>query len=443
MANFDDLRRRAEEQSEGITSADSPDYAAHDLAKIVEDLRIHQVELEIQNQDLREAQQQLEISREQYRVLYDSAPVGYFTLDAAGVILAANLTGAALLNVERPALLQQSFLSFTDYADRDTFYLHLRRCISTQTGQACEVRLLPKKGDPFIAHLESTPAVDTLKGIPYIRTIVIDITARKQMEAELEQHRHHLKHLVDVRTTELSQANTQLQTEVAERTRAEAVLAESKQRLEQTLAELKAARRREVRQERLAAVGQLAAGIAHDFNNILTVITGHAALLEMEVENFTPDDQDSIRSIREQSERAAHLIRQILDFTHQTIRQPRRVELGDFLHYTRSFLERTIPENIGILLRIKPEPFIIEADPTQLQQLFTNLALNARDAMPDGGLLEIRLVHFKVEPDQPPPCPELTPGYWARLSVTDNGTGIPPDALPHIFEPFFTTKEVG
>lgn len=443
MADFDDLRRRAEKKLDETISADSPEPSAHDLTQIIEELRIHQVELEIQNHDLREAQQQLEISREEYRVLYDSAPVGYFTLDPAGTILAANLTGAAQLGVARPALLNQNLTLYVAHADRDKFYLHLRRLMTSLARQTSELRLISGDGSPFKAQLESTPAMDLNKGIPQIRTVMIDITARKKLEAALAQYRNNLEVLVSVRTAALNSANARLQHEIEERILAQDYLRAGHAQLEQTLAELKAAQEQVVRQERLAAVGQLAAGIAHDFNNILTVITGHAALLELEVENLSPGGEYSIETIARQGERATHLIRQILDFTRQSLRQPRLIELGDFLHYTCSFLKRTIPENIRIGLRLAAEPCIIQADPTQLQQLLTNLAVNARDAMPEGGLIEFRLSHDNLEPDQPLPCPELRPGRWVRLAVVDTGTGIPDDILPHIFEPFFTTKDVG
>ena len=190
MADFEDLRRRAEKKLDETISADSPEPSAPDLTRVIEELRIHQVELEIQNQDLREAQQQLEISREEYRVLYDSAPVGYFTLDPAGTILAANLTGAAQLGVERPALLNQNLTLYVAHADRDKFYLHLRRLMTSLAPQTSELRLISVDGSPFKVQLESTPAMDLNKGIPQIRTVMIDITARKKLEAALAQYRN-------------------------------------------------------------------------------------------------------------------------------------------------------------------------------------------------------------------------------------------------------------
>jgi PAS domain S-box-containing protein len=197
-----------------------------------------------------------------------------------------------------------------------------------------------------------------------------------------------------------------------------------------------------LRQERLAAVGQLAAGIAHDFNNILTSIIGFADLLQRQPnvpEDFHPD----LAKIVEQGQRAAQLTRQILDFSRQTVNEPRPLDLKVYLNETLKFIERTIPETIQIRFNFERGDHTINADPTQLQQVITNLAVNARDAMPGGGTLYLDLSRTSLAPDELPPCPDMETGDWIRLAVTDTGSGIAPEVLAHIFEPFFTTKEVG
>jgi signal transduction histidine kinase/ActR/RegA family two-component response regulator len=195
-------------------------------------------------------------------------------------------------------------------------------------------------------------------------------------------------------------------------------------------------------QERLAAVGQLAAGIAHDFNNLLTGIIGFADILQKR-----PDMPEPARArlgrIVEQGERGAYLVRQILDFSRTSVSQLLPLNLIPFLKEATRFLERTIPENIRIALDIEPGEYVVRADPTQIQQILTNLAVNAWDAMLAEGELKLRLSHFTRQPGQRPPCFGMPPGEWEVLSVSDSGTGIPADALPRIFEPFFTTKEPG
>ena len=195
-------------------------------------------------------------------------------------------------------------------------------------------------------------------------------------------------------------------------------------------------------QERLAAVGQLAAGIAHDFNNILTGMIGLAQLLQM-YEDVPERAKADLGRIAQEGLRAAQLIRQILDFGRKSIRMPRLLDLAPFLKETAKFLERTIPENIRIALEITPSDYWIHADPAQIQQVLTNLAVNARDAMPEGGELRLRLSTLSLQPGDRALLPDLPPGEWVVLSVLDTGTGIPPEVIPHIFEPFFTTKQVG
>lgn len=204
------------------------------------------------------------------------------------------------------------------------------------------------------------------------------------------------------------------------------------------------AQKRMQQQEKLAAVGQLAAGIAHDFNNILTSIIGFA---ELGLTNPAVPDflQRDLAQIVKQGQRAARLVRQILDFARQNISTKRSLEFSQFLDDVVKLLERTIPETIRLELAIEPddESYTINADPTQLQQVLTNLAVNAADAMPSGGVLSFRLSKLALAPGQRPPYPGMMPGNWLVLAISDTGTGIPLEAQTHIFEPFFTTKEVG
>jgi len=195
-------------------------------------------------------------------------------------------------------------------------------------------------------------------------------------------------------------------------------------------------------QERLAAVGQLSAGIAHDFNNILTSMIGLAQLVQMYRDVSAAAQEDLGRIVRE-GQRAAHLIRQILDFSRTSSGSPLPLKLVPFLKEITRFLERTIPERIHITLETADDEYLVHADPSQIQQVLTNLAVNARDAMPEGGELRLQLAGFTLQPGDRAPFPDMQPGEWVVLSVADTGVGIPPEVMPHIFEPFFTTKEVG
>jgi len=195
-------------------------------------------------------------------------------------------------------------------------------------------------------------------------------------------------------------------------------------------------------QERLATVGQLAAGIAHDFNNILTSIIGFAEVLNQH-EGMPDSARAYLKPIIEGGLRAAHLVRQILDFSRQSFAMMQPLDLATLLQESLIFLESLVPEGIHIHLEIGPEAYWVSADPGQIQQVLTNLAVNARDAMPEGGELRLRLSHLTLRPGDTPPSSGMEPGEWITLAVSDTGTGISPDVLPHIYEPFFTTKEVG
>ena len=193
-------------------------------------------------------------------------------------------------------------------------------------------------------------------------------------------------------------------------------------------------------QERLAAVGQLAAGIAHDFNNILAVITLYTSLMEQE-NDLSEQNQKRLRVIEEQAWHASHLVEQILDFSRQSILQRRHLDLLPFLKEQVKLFGRILPENITVTLHVgQTDPYVVNADPTRLQQMLTNLALNARDAMPDGGELRLDLRKSRSEQAN---LPDMASAEWISLNVTDTGTGILPEALPHVFEPFFSTKEPG
>ena len=196
------------------------------------------------------------------------------------------------------------------------------------------------------------------------------------------------------------------------------------------------------RQERLAAVGQLAAGIAHDFNNIMSVISIYAEMTS-EAPGLTAKERARTLTIIDQAQRATRMIRQILDFSRQSVLERQGMDLLPLLKEQEKLLKQTLPENVEVMLDAPRGEYFVLADPTRMQQLVMNLAVNARDAMPEGGQLRIRLAKLTGIDARHPPVPGLGEGDWVRIDVQDSGTGIQPEHMAHIFEPFFTTKEPG
>jgi len=195
-------------------------------------------------------------------------------------------------------------------------------------------------------------------------------------------------------------------------------------------------------QERLAAVGQLASGIAHDFNNLMGVILLYGELLGRSP-SLDARDQARLATIMQQVEQATQLIRQILDFSRRGALEQRAVDLRPLLMEEMKLLRRLLPEHIEVVAAWEPEEFFVNADPTRLRQILLNLAVNARDAMPDGGRLTLRLEHVHLHRAHDLPLPSMPLGDWVRFTVADTGVGILPEHLDRVFEPFFTTKAPG
>jgi PAS domain S-box-containing protein len=196
------------------------------------------------------------------------------------------------------------------------------------------------------------------------------------------------------------------------------------------------------RQERLAAVGQLASGIAHDFNNLLASIILYAQM-PLGDPDLSPRTETALKTVLAESHRAADLIQQILDFARNAILETERVDLGDLVQESLTFLRRALPENIRLVQDMGACACTIRADATRIQQALTNLVVNARDAMPDGGDLRIGVRSIDLRLEEPPPVRDMEPGRWVCLTVSDTGTGMSPDVQAHLFEPFFTTKGPG
>ncbi len=195
--------------------------------------------------------------------------------------------------------------------------------------------------------------------------------------------------------------------------------------------------------QKMESLGQLAAGVAHDFNNLLTVIAGHATLLEMLPESRSAESTEHLAVIRSALERATGLSRQLLAFGRRQVLQADVLELNKVVGGVHGILRRLIGEDVVLSLELDEQQDRVRADPVQLEQVLLNLAVNARDAMPDGGTLAVRTRRHTLGSPATVGGARLGAGNWAALSVTDSGSGITPEVRVKMFEPFFTTKPRG
>lgn len=206
--------------------------------------------------------------------------------------------------------------------------------------------------------------------------------------------------------------------------------------------EARLAQERAQLQSRLAAVGQLAAGIAHDFNNILGTILLYAELM-LNNSEVHEKDRERLNTIFSQAQRGANLTAQVLDFSRRSVMERHVINLVPFFEEIESLLSRTLPETVQVIFEHETaKSYFVQADPSRMQQVILNLALNSKDALPKGGQLRFGLEHVEIDPATAP-FPGMGTDPWVRIHVTDTGEGIPPDIMPHIFEPFFTTKPQG
>ncbi len=194
--------------------------------------------------------------------------------------------------------------------------------------------------------------------------------------------------------------------------------------------------------QKMEAVGQLAGGIAHDFNNLLMVILGYSNVLE-EIPGIGGDIQAKLKEIGNAARRAASLTRQLLAFSRRQVLEPCVLSMNDVVPDVKKMLGRLISEDIALVIDLDPELGLIKADQGQMEQVIINLAVNARDAMPDGGMLTIRTANADVSDNNAQWAEPMPPGSYTALTVSDTGIGMDEETQARAFEPFFTTKGQG
>ena len=422
-------RRRAEARLRGEKRKTGPLPADENARQVVHEIQVHQIELELQNEELKHAREELKRQLEKYSDLYNFAPVGYFTLDRAGTVREANLGAAKLLGIERSRFVGKRLRSFLCRESRHVFDGWLRQMYEETAAEKCEVALLTAGHLPRYVQIEGALAKSDDTPVRQCRVAMIDVTGRRRAEEALKQHRDELELLVEERTAMLSEACDELRAEVEEHKGAEA----ERLRLEDLL----------LQSQKMEAIGTLAGGIAHDFNNMLAIIMGNTEMAMDDVRDGVLPGR-SLDHILSAVKRGRDLVKEILTFSRKAQRERTPTDVISVLHETFSLLRSTLPTTITMSLDIQSESGIILGDSVQVQQILMNLATNAAHAMRNaGGTLAIRLIDAAFQSDDILPDPDMKPGRYLKLIVEDTGTGMTDEVRSRIFEPFFTTKGVG
>jgi chemotaxis family two-component system sensor kinase Cph1 len=405
----DRLRIRAEE---ALKSEEDPciEGAGEDVRQLIHELRVHQVELEMQNEELRSAHARLEESRMRYADLYDFAPVGYVTFDEQGRIVEMNLTGAKQLGIERGNLINAPFWAKVIESDRKQYLSHLKKVFDTRGGDTCEVRLKTKAGGELYARLDSM-FMKSADGAVSCRTSITDITEKKRAEEVLRKAHDELETMVEERTAELT-------LEIIERKRAEDDTRTYAGKLERSNKELQ----------------EFSFVASHDLQEPLRKVRAFGSLLiEKHYEGLDEEGRDYLKRMLNAAKRMSEMIQALLDYSRvaTTGEGVRRVDLTGLVQEVAGDLEIAIEKSGGrVEIGDLPE---IEADAFQMRQLFQNLIGNAFKFRGK----EAPLVRIRAERSDGTESAGGGAGAapWS-IFVEDNGLGFNEEHLDRIFSLF-------
>jgi len=470
--------------------------------RLLHELQVHQIELEMQNEELLTERDRAEAAVARYTDLYDFAPLAYFTLGRDGKLLRVNLTGARLFGMDRVRLLDRSFRDFVAAGDRPRFEACLQHIFADQPSQTCEITLATKSPAPIRARIEMTLAPNGLE----CSFLVVDITEIIRTATALRQTQFSMDHAPDMIVwiraegtyAYANQATCRLlgyaQAELLGKSVAEinpemtllkwqtnwsllkqlgalsyeaVFLTSDGRRVPVELTanylefegrefccgfarDIRERKRAEAEKSALEAafhqaqkaelVGQLAGGVAHDFNNILCAITMESGLLLGNASLDRPT-REGIEEMARNAQRAAAVARRLLLFSRRAVVEMEPLDLNAVVTDLVKMLRRLVSEQI----RLQFDPCAgsprVEGDAGLIEQVLTNLVLNARDAL--ASRISLTLTSTPVDAERVRGKADVAPGPFVCLAVSDNGSGMDAATRQRIFEPYFTTKPVG
>ncbi|WP_404710756.1 PAS domain S-box protein [Sphingomonas sp. MMS24-J13] len=360
------------------------------------------------------AQEALRESEQRFRTIADSAPALIWLCDETGQLVFANQWHEETFGVPARELLGGGWQAILHPDDVESFCSDFDNAFAIRAPFSRDVRVIDRRGVTRWLHSEARPRHAEGRFVGYVGCDV-DITEVHRVSEQLERG-------IAERTGELAATNRQLSTQIEERERVEATLRQM---------------------QRLEAIGQLTSGVAHDFNNLLTVVLGNIDMIAR-VAPDGPLDERSIKRlsyIRAAAERGATLTAQLLAFSRRQRLEARPVDLNDTVAGMRDLMQSSMGGSVRMEIDLQSELWPAMVDPTQIELIILNLAINARDAMAVGGALTVATGNVVLgEPAYPE---EPAPGEYVMIAVADSGTGMTPEVRAKAFEPFFTTKEVG
>jgi two-component system cell cycle sensor histidine kinase/response regulator CckA len=337
------------------------------------------------------AVEEMRESEERFRILFDYAPDGMYLTDLRGAFLEGNREAERIIGYPKNELIGKSFLSLNLLPPSQLIKaagLLTRSILGIPTGPD-EITLIRKDGSAILVEIRTFPM--NIHGKKIVLGIARDISQRKKVEEETRQFKLELHHA-----------------------------------------------------QKMEAIGRLAGGIAHDFNNLLGGIVGYADLLRMKLSASLPSESSTAQKIVDIAQQASRLTSQLLAFSRKGKYQVQAIDLHECIDDTTQILERTISKKIAIVKKFDARSAVVMGDRSQLQNAFLNIGVNARDAMPDGGILTFESSTFDLDTAIARSYPyKVDPGTFIKISVTDTGIGMDAETRARAFEPFFSTKGSG